>query len=115
MWYNVIDSPAKRIREELRAQFPTWTVSIPSDTSSTCQLTGTQNVVGRLLNGVSESRVCTKRANACIATGQFVHIEQLDSSLDPIHDEKFTKAVNLAMGPRCKAGMYMNPTTLLCV
>ncbi|KAF9026156.1 hypothetical protein BDZ89DRAFT_1067826 [Hymenopellis radicata] len=74
-WYlDDVDRPAKRLRRELQASFPTYNVSLPSDT--TCSLTATKNVFARLLNGVAESEVCIEAATADKATGQFVHVEQ---------------------------------------
>lgn len=113
-WYDNNDSPAKRIRDELRISFLTWTISMPSDPSS-CHLTATLNVFGRLLNRIPESEVCTRTANFHTVTGQFVHIEQTDEALLPINYANFAKAVNRAIGTTCKPPMQMHPVTLLCV
>ncbi len=74
-WYlDDVDRPAKRLRRELQTSFPTYNVSLPSDT--TCSLSATKNVFARLLNGVAESEVCLEAATADNATGQFIHVEQ---------------------------------------
>jgi hypothetical protein len=114
-WYNTVNSPAKRIKSELTTAFPSWTVSLPSDTTSTCDLTATNNVFGRLLNGVTESSVCTLAANASTITGQFVHIEQADSALVPDNYLAFAAAMNRAIATTCAAGMQMDSTSSLCV
>jgi hypothetical protein len=113
-WYNTFNSPAKRIKGELHTEFPSWTISLPSDNSSTCDLTATDNVFGRRLNRIAETSVCTQSATASTVTGQFVHIEQLDAALDSVNDEKYAKAVNHAMATTCNTGMHMDATTLLC-
>lgn len=56
---------------------PAWTSGMPG--ASTCTLTGTTNVEGRLLNGVSPASVCTTSAKT--ATQKFIHIEQTTSIL----------------------------------
>ncbi|KAG7440902.1 uncharacterized protein BT62DRAFT_1047346 [Guyanagaster necrorhizus] len=76
-WYtDDVDRPIKRIQRELKSEdsFRTWNISLPSDSS--CALTATNNVFGRLINGVDESNVCNEAATAEVSTGAFVHIEQ---------------------------------------
>ncbi|KAJ7223370.1 hypothetical protein GGX14DRAFT_351733 [Mycena pura] len=74
-WYTgPADRPIKRLTAELASKFPTWKVSLPSD--SDCRLTATENVFGRLVNGIAAQSVCTTFASADSATGEFVHIEQ---------------------------------------
>ncbi|KAJ7022971.1 hypothetical protein C8F04DRAFT_1213430 [Mycena alexandri] len=74
-WYtDAADRPVKRLKTHLMAAFPTWNISLPSD--SACSLTATDNVFGRLVNGVAEQLVCTDASTAELATGEFIHIEQ---------------------------------------
>ncbi|KAJ7139204.1 hypothetical protein C8R44DRAFT_764045 [Mycena epipterygia] len=74
-WYtDSVDRPIKRLKTELMASFPTWNISLPSD--SACSLTATDNVFGRLVNGIAEPLVCTNASTADLATGEFIHIEQ---------------------------------------
>ncbi|KAJ6613953.1 hypothetical protein B0H10DRAFT_2046820 [Mycena sp. CBHHK59/15] len=74
-WYtDAVDRPIKRLKAALVDAFPTWNISLPSD--SLCTLTATDNVSGRLVNGIAEDRVCTTASNAALATGDFIHIEQ---------------------------------------
>jgi len=50
-----------------------WVVVVPGDALS-CSLNGTDNVQGRLLNGVASGDLCTVAATGY--TGRFIHIEQ---------------------------------------
>ncbi len=60
------------LSERLLAHNPTWKVGVAG--SSRCALGGTENVQGRLLNGVNATQVATQPARA--ASGHFVHVEQ---------------------------------------
>jgi hypothetical protein len=51
---------------------PTWKVAVPG--TGACSLNGTDNVQGRLLNGVAAADVCTTAASGY--SGMFLHIEQ---------------------------------------
>jgi hypothetical protein len=51
---------------------PTWRVAVPG--AGACSLNGTDNVQGRLLNGVDAAEVCTTAAPGY--SGMFLHIEQ---------------------------------------
>ncbi|KAJ6459634.1 hypothetical protein C8R45DRAFT_843214 [Mycena sanguinolenta] len=74
-WYtDSIDRPVKRLKNELIKVFPTWNISLPTD--SACSLTATDNVFGRLLNGITEEHLCTDSARADLTTGEFIHAEQ---------------------------------------
>ncbi|KAF7340325.1 Carboxypeptidase [Mycena venus] len=74
-WYtDTVDRPIKRLKTELMKAFPTWNVSLPSD--SACSLTATDNVFGRLVNGIPEQLVCTNASTADLTTGEFIHAEQ---------------------------------------
>ncbi|KAI9450932.1 hypothetical protein BJY52DRAFT_1125582 [Lactarius psammicola] len=115
-WYTYY-SPVVRIKNQLDITFPpgpSWTNSLPS--TSPCGLTATQNIFGRLLNGIDESLVCRDGSDAARVTGQFVHIEQTDGALTSAnYGTKFATAVNRAMCTTCKKAMHMDPITLLCV
>ncbi|KAK0188103.1 hypothetical protein F5146DRAFT_1062041 [Armillaria mellea] len=74
-WYtDDVDRPIKRIQRELEDLFPDWNITLPSDSS--CILTATNNVFGRMINGVDESSVCNQAATVDGSTGAFIHIEQ---------------------------------------
>ncbi|KAJ7206967.1 hypothetical protein B0H12DRAFT_1206050 [Mycena haematopus] len=74
-WYtDTVDRPVKRLKTELTKAFPTWNVSLPTD--SACSLTATDNVFGRLLNGVAAQLVCMNSATVDLTTGEFIHAEQ---------------------------------------
>ncbi|KAF8723779.1 hypothetical protein AX14_008682 [Amanita brunnescens Koide BX004] len=68
--------PIHRLFVSLKKHFPSLSVTIPASPHSTCHLTATKNIVGRLINGVPEDRVCMESATAEGASGFFVHIEQ---------------------------------------
>lgn len=65
-------SKVHALHAAIQAAMPAWTVEMPGN--STCSLSGTTNVEGRLLNGVASANVCSTSAKT--ATQQFVHIEQ---------------------------------------
>src|SRR5262245_2986785 len=72
---NVTPAPTDKIailREKLLLHNPTRVVSLPGPGS--CGLNATQNVQGRLLNGVAAGRVCSTAASNI--TQKFIHIEQ---------------------------------------
>jgi hypothetical protein len=60
------------LKTALLVDHPAWKVAVPG--SGACSLTGTDNVLGRLLNGVPAADVCGTAASGY--TGQFLHIEQ---------------------------------------
>ncbi|KAK2462435.1 hypothetical protein APHAL10511_005532 [Amanita phalloides] len=68
--------PIHLLSTHLQSCFPSLNVTTPASPTSSCSLTATKNVVGRLINGVSEDRVCMDSATIESATGLFVHIEQ---------------------------------------
>jgi len=79
LWYDDCDHddfPVHRLAAQLREQFPWWSVTIPTSPDSTCSLTGTKDIIGRLINGVPEDQVCTEFATVEGATGAFVQIEE---------------------------------------
>ena len=72
---DVAPAPTDKIavlRDNLLAHHPTWHVDLPG--SGKCSLTATENVQGRLLNGVAAESVCGTAASSY--TQKFVHIEQ---------------------------------------
>lgn len=72
---DVTPAPTDKIavlRGNLRVHHPTWDVDLPG--SGSCGLNATENVQGRLLNGVAADSVCSTEASTY--TQKFVHIEQ---------------------------------------
>jgi hypothetical protein len=72
---DVTPAPTDKIavlRDNLRARHPTWDVDLPG--SDACTLNATENVQGRLLNGVAAERVCGTAASSY--TQRFIHVEQ---------------------------------------
>jgi hypothetical protein len=51
-------------------------VTVNSPAGSTCSLTATENIIGRLVNGVPRDAVCTAAAYPPAVAGSFIHIEQ---------------------------------------
>ncbi|KAJ7210312.1 hypothetical protein C8J57DRAFT_1401105 [Mycena rebaudengoi] len=91
-WYtDSTDRPIKRLKRELMSAFPMWHISLPSDSS--CSLTATENVFGRLINRIAEVDVCAGGSNARLATGQFIHIEQATISRQPEAYASWTTAI----------------------
>jgi len=62
-------------------------------TDSTCGLLGSKNVVGRYLNGIPLSDVCTTQTQARAVSGKFIHIEQSAASRDPRHYASWSLAI----------------------
>ena len=67
------------LRNNLLVQHPAWKVDLPG--SGSCSLNATENVQGRLLNGVAADSVCG--TEAARYTQRFVHIEQDPNFRDP--------------------------------
>ncbi|CAA7261050.1 unnamed protein product [Cyclocybe aegerita] len=83
--YSDPDLPVNRIKAQLNGWFPPPRYhATPSDDPSCTKLTATDNIFGRLVNGVPEADVCTTPATRCGGSdyGQFVHIEQDSVSRD---------------------------------
>lgn len=59
------------LRNSMLAAHPTWDIETPD---SSCTLNATDNVQGRLINGVPEASVCGTAASSY--NGHFLHIEQ---------------------------------------
>jgi len=68
---NVGDK-APELRSHMLAHHPSWAIEITG--SGACGLNATDNVQGRLLNGVPAGSVCSTAATD--TTGTFLHIEQ---------------------------------------
>jgi len=60
------------LQDQLRARHPTWRVEVPG--SGVCDLNASDNVQGRLLNGIGSESVCGTAVSSY--SGIFVHIEQ---------------------------------------
>ncbi len=70
------------LQKALQADNPHWAVKVSGD-SPDCEVEGTLNVQGRLLNGVPADAVCKVAASR--ATGRFIHIEQKSKVRDAGH------------------------------
>lgn len=71
---DVNPAPADKnlqLKNSMLAAHPTWDIETP-DTA--CTLNATDNVQGRLINGVPEANVCNTAASSY--NGRFLHIEQ---------------------------------------
>lgn len=92
--------PISDLKTNFLAAIPdSWniTVTVPGDSPS-CNLTGTTNVQGRLLNGVTSGSECGTAANAY--SGQFIHIEQKrDIRRDSVHTYWVTAINNTSVLP----------------
>ncbi|KAF8884518.1 hypothetical protein BD779DRAFT_1663032 [Infundibulicybe gibba] len=92
-WYtNDTSRPIKRLQRQLQGVFPSWKISLPSD--SACKLTATRNIVGRLINGVNETLVCNTTAEASAVKGEFIHIEQSLETRKNQYYDKWAVALN---------------------
>jgi hypothetical protein len=72
---SVTPAPTDKIavlRDKLLLHNPSWVVGLPG--SGSCGLNATENMQGRLLNGVASERVCCTPASGI--TQKFIHIEQ---------------------------------------
>ena len=79
---DVTPAPTDKIsvlRGNVLLQHKTWRVDVPG--SSSCNLNATENMQGRLLNGVAGGCVCCTAASSY--TQKFIHIEQDPSFRDP--------------------------------
>lgn len=112
-WYiDSNDRPVKRLRGHLQLAFPLWNVSLPPDSS--CALTATRNVVGRYINGVDEHSVCHTDADPSDVSGEFIHVEQDDTSRGAKSYKLWAAAVRRTFGTICAEGMSVDPDTGLC-
>jgi hypothetical protein len=68
----VPEATSLELKAALLLYHPAWLVAVPG--GGACSLNGTDNVLGRLLNGVPAANVCDTAASGY--TGQFLHIEQ---------------------------------------
>jgi len=113
-WYQThLDAPAVRLKASVNQVFPKFTAALPSDDTA-CDLTATNNVFGRLINGVPEEDVCKRGATADIATGQFVHVEQAAISRKDGQHEGWGEVVRRAFRTSCQEGMREDKETGLC-
>ncbi|PFH48784.1 hypothetical protein AMATHDRAFT_64610 [Amanita thiersii Skay4041] len=113
-WYTEHeDYPAKRIQSNLVDEFPFWKISLPSD--SNCDLVATKNIVGRMINGVNASDVCSEAASPESTLGQFVHIEQSMISRYKEFYSRWANAILKSFDPTCESGMVEDGATGLCV
>ncbi|PFH46219.1 hypothetical protein AMATHDRAFT_70297 [Amanita thiersii Skay4041] len=113
-WYTKHnDYPAKRIKLNLGKQFPSWKIALPSD--STGAVTATDNIEGRLINGVDAAHVCTKPASPDNTTGKFVHLGESTESRIPSTFDKWVKAFIASFGTTCAKGMVTDSKWGLCV
>ncbi|KAJ4471568.1 hypothetical protein J3R30DRAFT_1095094 [Lentinula aciculospora] len=115
-WYQDLsfDIPARRVRDIVRTVFPTWTASLPSD-DPTCVLTATDNVFGRLINGVPDNSICTTEADSSIATGEFIHIEQaIVSRKSDVYDQ-WGEVLRRAFRAICAEGTVEDSKNGLCI
>ncbi|KAK7008062.1 hypothetical protein R3P38DRAFT_3027241, partial [Favolaschia claudopus] len=94
---DAVDRPIKRLKAELLKAFPDWNISLPSD--SGCSLTATENVFGRLVNGIDEGMVCTEAPTAGLMSGEFIHIEQAKMSRLASVYPQWTAALLAAFSP----------------
>jgi hypothetical protein len=72
---DVTPAPTDKIallRDSLLLDHPTWNIDLPG--SGACRLNATENVQGRLLNGVAAESVCGTAASSY--SQRFIHIEQ---------------------------------------
>jgi hypothetical protein len=60
------------LRDTLKSVQPAWDVDLPG--SGSCSLNATENMQGRLLNGVPAQNVCSVAASS--VTQKFIHVEQ---------------------------------------
>jgi len=113
-WYtDAVDRPIKRLKTHLMAAFPTWNISLPSD--SDCSLTATDNVFGRLVNGIAEQLVCTDASTAELVTGEFVHIEQAIISRQAGVYSEWTAALLATFAPSVGALGVLGPDLGICI
>ncbi|KIK00086.1 hypothetical protein K443DRAFT_7930 [Laccaria amethystina LaAM-08-1] len=96
------DRPVKRLKGHLQLIFPTWSVSLPPDSS--CILTATRNVVRRYINGVPEDSVCHTDADPTEVLGEFVHIEQYYLSRGVESYEMWAGAIRRTFETTCAEG-----------
>ena len=69
------NSKAYQIQNAMLLNKPNWVVKVVGDATPTCDLYGSDNVVGRLLNGVGADLVCTTKATTSPTIPKFIHIE----------------------------------------
>ncbi|KIK55961.1 hypothetical protein GYMLUDRAFT_47427 [Collybiopsis luxurians FD-317 M1] len=114
-WYETQpDLPSRRLKDFASQVFPTFNASLPSDDTS-CDLTATDNVFGRLINGIPEADVCTVTANTTTATGEFVHIEQAIIARQSTAYEGWGAVLKKTFPTCCRDGMEEDEQMGLCI
>jgi len=114
LWYtDTADRPVKRLQRSLQHTFPSWRVSLPSD--SNCPLTATKNVVGRYMNGIDITRVCSVSATSRLASGEFIHAEQSQGARLQENYAGWAQAVMNSFDTSCADGMVPHFPSNLCV
>ncbi|KAF8644881.1 hypothetical protein AX16_008218 [Volvariella volvacea WC 439] len=94
-WYTNPSHPVRRLQGTLKTVFPShWKITVPLRTESACNLTATENIFGRMLNGVPFRRVCSSSAST--VTGQFIHAEQDEEARWPTNEVRWIAAINNA-------------------
>ncbi len=79
---SVVVDLLSTLRKSIQADNPDWVVKLSGEARS-CEVEGTLNVQGRLLNGVPSDAVCKVAASR--ASGRFIHIEQKSTVRDAEH------------------------------
>ncbi|PFH46220.1 hypothetical protein AMATHDRAFT_155894 [Amanita thiersii Skay4041] len=113
-WYTKhFNYPAQRIKNNLVRVFKNWRFGLPSNIQ--CSLVGTENIIGRLLNGVDASKVCTDAASAENTAGEFVQLEQGPNIRTAQYHDGMVKALSSSFSANCAEGMDSDLVTGLCV
>ncbi|PFH48356.1 hypothetical protein AMATHDRAFT_5852 [Amanita thiersii Skay4041] len=108
-WYGKNPNySGRRIRDNLRMKYPKSNFSLPSDSS--CDLIGSKNIVGRLLNGVDVSKVCTEAASPANTKGEFVQLETSPRMRKKEYYEGWVEVFNQSFPPVNAAGMDIDDT-----
>ncbi|PFH48357.1 hypothetical protein AMATHDRAFT_150027 [Amanita thiersii Skay4041] len=103
-WYTRHqDYPGRRIRDNLAKKYPKWKFSLPSD--STCDFVGTKDIIGRMLNGVNVSRVCTQDASPGNTKGEFVQLEESPTMRQSKYHQVWIDVLRESFTPVCADGM----------
>jgi uncharacterized repeat protein (TIGR01451 family) len=85
------DDKILELKSNLVKHNPNWRVGVPGDGTS-CNLYGSTNVQGQLLNNVAVTDVCTTEASSY--SGKFIHIEQKPGPDDEKKPGPFRNADN---------------------
>ncbi|PFH48353.1 hypothetical protein AMATHDRAFT_87139 [Amanita thiersii Skay4041] len=108
-WYGKNPNySGRRIRDNLRKKCPDWKLSLPSDSS--CNLIGSNNIVGRLLNGVDVSKVCTEPASPDKKKGEFAQLESSPNMRGKDRHEIWVEVLKQSCPAVNAAGMDIDDT-----